>query len=112
MSPALGPLRGRTVRADGTSGVDGFGGFNVSALVVEAPISMIQGLANRSRTYLGNDTTVGVWGTTSRPKFRRLSTRDEPRDSGSHVQGQRMGHQLFKTIFLPTAVKDAFKSMR
>ena len=38
-SPVLGPLRGREIRADGTSGVDGFGGFNTSALVVEVPIS-------------------------------------------------------------------------
>jgi hypothetical protein len=37
----LGDLRGRPVRADGTSGVDAFGGFNTSALVIEVPISMI-----------------------------------------------------------------------
>jgi hypothetical protein len=105
---ALGDLRGRAVRADGTSGVDGFGGFNVSALVVEVPLAWVQGSAKRSKTYLGNDTTIGVWGTTSRSKFRRLSTSHEPRDFGPYIQGQRMGHQVFKTIFLPTAVKDFF----
>jgi len=107
-SPALGDLRGRSVRADGTSGVDGFGGFNVSALVVEVPLAWIQGSAKRSKTYLGNDTTVGVWGTTSRSKFRRLSTHHEPREFGPYIQGQRMGHQVFKTIFIPSAVKDFF----
>jgi hypothetical protein len=107
-SPLLGALRGRPVRADGTSGVDGFGGFNVSAIVVEVPIAMVQGKAHRNRTYLGNDTTIGVWGTTSRSKIRRLSTHHDPRDSGPYIQGQRMGHQVFKTIFLPTAVKDFF----
>src|SRR4030095_13468521 len=45
-SPALGDLRGRDKRQDGTSqdgtsGVDSFGGFNTSALVVEVPISMM-----------------------------------------------------------------------
>jgi len=107
-SPALGLLRGRPVRDDHTSGVDGFGGFNVSAIVIEVPIAMVQGKANRSRSYLGNDTTIGVWGTTSRSKFRRLSTQHEPRDFGPYIQGQRMGHQVFKTIFIPSPVKDFF----
>src|SRR4029077_10352595 len=42
-SPALGPLRGRPVRSDGTSGVDGFGGFNVTSIIVEVPKSAISG---------------------------------------------------------------------
>ena len=107
-SPALGPLRGRPVRGNGTSGVDGFGGFNASVLVVEVPIAMVQGVAARAGTYLGNNTTVGVWGTTGRPTNRRLSINNEGEFSGGFVQGQRMGHQLFKTIFLPTSVKDRF----
>jgi uncharacterized protein DUF4331 len=104
----LGDLRGRDVRADGTSGVDAFGGFNVSAIVVEVPRAWVQGTAKRSKTYLGNDTTIGVWGTTSRSKFRRLSTNHEPRDFGPYIQGQRMGQQVFKTVFLPSAVKDFY----
>jgi hypothetical protein len=36
-SPALGALRGRPVRSDGTSGVDSFGGFNLSTIAVELP---------------------------------------------------------------------------
>jgi len=108
VSPVLGPLRGRPVRDDDTSGVDSFGGFNVSVIVLEVPIALVQGKGHRNRTYLGNDTTIGVWGTTSRSKIRRLSTHHEPREFGPYIQGQRMGHQVFKTIFLPTAVKDFF----
>jgi hypothetical protein len=99
-SPALGDLRGRDKRQDGTSqdgtsGVDSFGGFNTSALVVEVPISMIlpptpsptsSTQHNKApvvkppvnRGYLGNATTIGVWGTTSRfgtSTSRRVTTR-------------------------------------
>jgi hypothetical protein len=124
-SPALGDLRGRDIRDDGTSGVDSFGGFNTSAVVVEVPISMILPPAPAamsshghgkppvvkpppSRGYLGNATTIGVWGTTSRGRNLHFSTRHEPRDSGNFVQVQRMGHQVFKTIFIPSPNKDPF----
>ena len=107
-SPVLGPLRGRPIRGDGTSGVDSFGGFNASALVIEVPLALVQGTANRTSTYLKNNTTIGVWGTTSRPMTRTLSAQRTPREDGRFIQVQRMGHQVFKTVFLPTAVKDAF----
>jgi hypothetical protein len=122
----LGDLRGRSVRADGTSGVDSFGGFNTSALVVEVPKSMLLPAVPSpaaqtqhhgtppvvkppvSRGYLGNATTIGVWGTTSRGRNLHFSTRHDPRDSGNFVQVQRMGHQVFKTIFIPSEFKDPF----
>ena len=107
-SPVLGPLRGRPVRADGTSGVDSFGGFNASALVIEVPLALVQGTANRTSSYLKNNTTIGVWGTTGRPMTRTLSAQRSPREDGRFIQVQRMGHQVFKTVFLPTAVKDMF----
>ncbi|HZF04603.1 MAG TPA: DUF4331 family protein [Patescibacteria group bacterium] len=106
-----GAFRGRALHADGTSGVNGFGGFNASVLVVEVPIALIQGRANRAGTYLANDTTIGVWGTTGRGKMRKHPGRDDDdNDGGRFTQVQRMGHQLFKTVFLPTAVKDAFNA--
>ena len=102
-SPALGPLRGRPPRPEGTR-TDGFGGFNVSALVVEVPKAMVQGTRNRTRTYLANNTTVGVWGTTSRPSDRDDGHR------GPFVQIQRNGHQVVKTVFIPAGMRDFFNS--
>ena len=108
-SPPLGvTLRGRPIRMDGTSGVDSFGGFNASGLAVEVPIALIQGTANRTASYLRTNTTIGVWGTTSRTVNRTLSPTRNPNESGRFIQVQRMGHQVFKTVFLPTAVKDTF----
>jgi hypothetical protein len=125
-SPVLGPLRGRPLRDDDTSGVDGFGGFNTSALVIEVPIALVlpsfrasattvrkpqhagHGKPPVNRGYLANDTTIGVWGTTSRSRIQRLSWRHDPRDLGPYVQVQRMGHQVFKTVFVPGPSKDPF----
>src|SRR4030095_10111922 len=106
----LGDLSGRSVRADGTSGVDSFGGFNVSAIVVEVPISLVIGNKNRTSTYLHNNSTIAVWGTTSRPRNRHLSEHREARETGNYVQIQRMGQQVFKTVFIFTdnALKEVF----
>lgn len=107
-SPALGPLRGRSLRGDGTSGVDGFGGFNASTLVVEVPKTLVQGTATRTGTYLQNATTIGVWGTTSRHKSTKRSPTGDISDRGSFIQIERMGHQLFATVFIPGGMRDVF----
>lgn len=112
-SPFLGPLRGRPVRADGTSGVDSFGGFNVSALVVDVPRSAVEGRHRRTSTYLGTNSTIGFWGTTSRPRGDDEHERDgrgRDADRGPFIQIQRMGQQVVKTVFIPTAVRDFFNA--
>jgi hypothetical protein len=103
----LANLDGRPV-VGGRSGFDTFGGFNVSALVVEVPRSAIQGDRNRTGTYLGNNTTIGFWGTTSRQKETELSRRSGPENEGPFVQIQRMGQTLIKTVFIPAAQRDRY----
>jgi hypothetical protein len=94
-SPALGAVRGRIVRSDGTSGIDGFGGFNVSSIILELPKSEIRGTG-----FLNNQHLVGVWGT--------VSMQDQTGNGRTFTQFQRMGQQLFKTIFVPTDQREAF----
>jgi len=119
-SPALGALRGRPLQTDG-SGVDAFGGFNVSALMIEVPKEMVQGTRNRSASYLGNNTTIGVWGTTSRPKVTVLESdgpeskrsdksEGDDHDGGKFIQIQRAGHQIIKTVFIPVPMRDFFNA--
>ncbi len=93
---ALGALRGRTVRSDHASGVDGFGGFNVSSIVIELSKSEVAGSG-----FLGKKGLVGIWGTTSRPVNN---------DEGTFLQFQRAGQQLFKTIFVPSSLREAFNA--
>jgi hypothetical protein len=145
---AVGSLRGRAVRADMTSGVDGFGGFNITTLAIELPASAIQGSGT---TFLGASGLVGIWGTTSMPgstslfqplamtepsqaaplalpgAFERnptVVTQSHPADSSNiapalrrpifysqtYTQFQRVGQQLFKTVFVPAASREAFNS--
>ena len=84
--------RGRAVRADGTSGVDGFAGFDVTSIAVSLPKSMIRGSTSK----------VNVWATVS----ERIADR---RGSGRvYSQFERMGQQGFATVFIPKgAPRDA-----
>lgn len=103
---ALGALRGRAVRSDNTSGVDGFGGFNVSSIAIELPKSEVSG-----RGFLGNKGLIGVWGTTSMKSRRGDPDHDGDWDR-TYKQFQRVGQQLFKTIFVPSANRDAFNETK
>jgi hypothetical protein len=100
-SPALGALRGRQVRPDGTSGVDGFGGFNVSSLAIELPKILVRGSG-----FLGNEHLLGVWGTVS----KRDQGEVDQNGVATFTQFQRMGQQLFKTIFVPANEREAFNA--
>jgi hypothetical protein len=95
---ALGALRGRPVRANQTSGVDGFGGFNVTSIAIELPKSRIAGIG-----YHGNKGLVAVWGTTS------MQGKNGSVDQ-TYMQFQRVGQQLFKTVFVPATVREAFNA--
>ncbi|MEQ9618120.1 MAG: DUF4331 family protein [Deltaproteobacteria bacterium] len=95
-SPVLGPLDGREIRSDGTSGIDFFAGVNALHIVVSFPKNLVRGDG-----FFGIDGLVGIWGTTSRPD--QLSP-DE------FVQIERMGQQVFNTVFVPEGMKDEFNA--
>lgn len=83
----LGHLRGRPVKADGTSGVDAFGGFNASYIIIEFPVS-----------WLGVNKIINVWATVSAPSG----------ELNGYTQFERMGQPAFNTVFIPKPLKDAF----
>jgi hypothetical protein len=103
---ALGALRGRPVRSNKTSGVDGFGGFNVTSIAIKLPKSEVSGSG-----FLGTRGLVGIWGTTSEKGKRADLDHDFDRDR-TYVQFQRVGQQLFKTVFVPAAMREAFNASR
>jgi hypothetical protein len=89
---AVGNFRGRPVRADGTSGVDTFAGFNVTSIAVSVPKSMVQGTASSK---------INVWATVSQLVPPRHG-------ANTYVQFERQGQQAFSTIFIPSgAPRDA-----
>ncbi len=102
---ALGPLRGRAVRADNTSGVDGFGGFNVTSIAIELPKSAVRGSG-----ILATPGLVGIWGTVGRPEKINGNPAGHGDRDGEFIQFQRAGQQLFKTIFVPSTMREAFNA--
>ena len=83
-------FRGRPVHTDGTSGVDNFGGFNLTSIVVSVHKSMIR----------GSGPMVNVWATLS----QRVTPGHGP---NTYTQFERMGQQVFATIFIPKPMRDA-----
>ena len=97
-STPLGHLRGRSLRPGGTSGVDAFGGFDLSSIAIELPKHLVQGQTSR----------LNVWSTVS----AALPGADESDESDNRVfmQFQRMGQQAFKTVFVPANLREAFNA--
>ena len=84
-------FRGRPVRADGTSGVDIFAGFNVTSIAVSVPKTALRGATSK----------INVWATVS----QRVPVRNGAK---TFQQFERQGQQAFATIFVPKgAARDA-----
>ena len=84
-------FRGRPVRSDGTSGVDIFGGFNVTSIVLSVPKTLVQ----------GSSSTINVWATVSQIVPNRHG-------GNTYQQFERQGQQAFATVFIPSgAARDA-----
>ncbi|HEV2689710.1 MAG TPA: DUF4331 family protein [Bryobacteraceae bacterium] len=87
-SSPLGHLRGRPVRADGTSGIDLLAGLNASFIAVSIPVSWVA----------GENDILNIWATVSSPV----------EETGGYVQFEREGQGLINTVFIPAPLKDAF----
>lgn len=88
---------------------DDVAGFNVNAIAVEVPVEM---LTQDGALHGADDplATIGVWGTTSRPRVRVIP-RDPNRKalaSRSFSQVQRMGNPLINELLIGTGDKDRF----
>jgi hypothetical protein len=94
----LGHLRGRPVRADGTSGVDAFGGFDLTTIAIEFPKHWVQGQTSR----------LNAWATVSAALSGDAQSDDS--DGRAFMQFQRMGQQAFKTVFVPANLREAFNA--
>lgn len=101
-STVFGPLRGRPLHLDGSSGVDGFGGFNLTSAAVGIPKDMLRGSGIRDEIQPGrpfNPALIGVWGTVSRPKSENFSANGTVTHSDHFIQYERMGQQLANTVW-------------
>ncbi|MFN0126319.1 MAG: DUF4331 domain-containing protein [Verrucomicrobiales bacterium] len=86
---------------------DTVSGFAVNSIAIEVPITM---LTRTGQPEASDSTaaTIGVWGTTSRP---RVTVRRSPfpkASSGTFRQVQRMGNPLINELLVGTGSKDRF----
>ena len=100
-STPLGHLRGRSVRANSTSGVDAFGGFDLTSIAIEFPKNWVRGKTSR----------LDVWATVSAATSKRNIDNDHDGDDDrTFTQFQRVGQQAFKTVFVPANLREAFNA--
>ena len=86
---------------------DTVSGYAVNAIALEVPVAL---LTRTGAVEAANSTaaTIGVWGSTSRP---RVTTRRAPlaaASAGSWSQIQRMGNPLINELLIGTGSKDRF----
>jgi hypothetical protein len=86
---------------------DTVSGFAVNSIAIEVPVSMLTRTGNVEPAS-SVAATIGVWGTTSRP---RVTVRQSPlpqQGSGGYRQVQRMGNPLINELLVGTGFKDRF----
>jgi hypothetical protein len=86
---------------------DTVSGYAVNSIAIEVPISMLT-RTGQIEPATSTAATIGVWGSTSRP---RVTVRRSPlpaQSSGNFVQVQRMGNPLINELLVGTGSKDRF----
>lgn len=82
-------------------GVDMFSGFNVNSIAIEVPKSLVT-------PKIGS--TIGVYASTSRPKFTVLRRDKKALSEGPFVQVSRMGNPLVNELIIRFGDKDRWNA--
>ncbi|MGA8026017.1 MAG: DUF4331 domain-containing protein [Bryobacteraceae bacterium] len=80
-------------------------GFNVNTIAFQVPITMLTSTGTKLAAS-NPAATIGVWGTTSRPRITVRRAPDPASYSGSWSQVQRMGNPLINELIIGTGDKD------
>jgi hypothetical protein len=107
-SVAPGVLSAAQDAASQNFAADTVSGYAVNTLAIEIPASLLT-RTNRVEPATSPAATIGVWGTTSRPRVSvRRNTNGVPDRSGLFRQVQRMGNALINEVIIGTGSKDRF----
>jgi len=80
-------------------------GYNVSSIAIEVPIAVLTATGTTLPS-TNSAATIGVWGSTARPRALVLRAPLPPIYSGSFSQLRRMGHPLIHDLLIGTGSKD------
>lgn len=93
---------------------DGVAGYNVSSIVIQVPISLLQKDGKdigEAANILDGDFVIGVWASASRQKIRTLNGDGTESHSGDWVQVSRLGMPLTNEAVIPIGMKDYWNSL-
>jgi hypothetical protein len=80
-------------------------GYNVNTIAFQVPITMLTSTGNLEAS-TSPHATIGVWGTTARPRITVLRSPLPSQSSGAFSQIQRMGNPLINELIIGTGSKD------
>jgi hypothetical protein len=86
---------------------DTVSGYAVNSIAIEVPISMLTKTGNIEAA-TSTAATIGVWGTTSRPRTTVRRSSQPTMSQGAFAQVQRMGNPLINELLVGTGFKDRF----
>lgn len=86
---------------------DTVSGYAVNAIAIEVPIELLT-RTHKVELASSPDATIGVWGTTSRPRITVRRSPNPARSFGSYRQVQRMGNSLINELVIGIGSKDRF----
>jgi Domain of unknown function (DUF4331) len=99
------------LRAKGTA-QDGLAGFNVHAITLEIPTTELTASGQPPGTTPGDDTTIGIWASSSRRKVSVLRRDGSIRADGPWVQVSRLGLPLVNEAIIGYQDKDRYNRTR
>ena len=91
------------------NGVDGVGGFNTHAIVLQVPITQ---LTQDGKLHASDErkAVIGVYATASRQKLQVIDANGRRRDSGDWVQVSRLAEPLINEVVIPLSKKDRWNA--
>ncbi len=94
---------------DADDGVDGVGGYNTHAIVLQVPITQ---LTRDGNLHDADDrkAVIGVYATASRQKVQVIDANGRRRDDGKWVQVSRLGEPLINEVVIPLRKKDRWNA--
>jgi len=105
---------GDAPRTTGTKSEDGLKCLNVSTIVMEIDISVLQKNrrgVNEAKNILDPEYVIGVWASASRQRIRVLNDNGTESHLGSWVQVSRLGMPLTNEVVIPIGRKDRWNSL-
>jgi len=82
-------------------------GYNVNSIALQLPKSVLALNGNATR-----NPVIGVWSTTSRPKYKIYGSSGMQRNVGDLVQVSRLGMPLVNEVVIPVGKKDRFNASK